>query len=238
MIVAIHQPNFFPWLGYFNKIAKSEVFVFMDDVQYPMTGKGCWVNRVKMVISGQERWVTCPIKRQRSKMLIKDIAMDVGSDWKVKTVRAIEHSYKKAPHFNESWKEIKKMILADECNLSKYNIQTIKLICKLLKITAPRFIIQNGLQTGERSTRLLIEIVKKVKGDTYLCGGGASGYQVDNIFAGDVKLIYQDFNHPVYEQFNTKEFVKGLSIIDCIFNIGAEQARKIVSGEKLGNKYT
>ena len=61
-VVAIHQPNFFPWLGYFDKIARSDVFIFLDDVQFPKTG-GVWSNRVKILIGGEARWSTAPIDR-------------------------------------------------------------------------------------------------------------------------------------------------------------------------------
>ena len=62
-VVAIHQPNFFPWLGFFDKIARADVFVLMDNVQFPRTSTGTWVNRVKLLVAGRERWATAPVVR-------------------------------------------------------------------------------------------------------------------------------------------------------------------------------
>ena len=63
ILVAIHQPNFFPWLGYFDKIRRADFFILLDDVQYPKTGAGSWSNRVKVMINGEGRWLTAPVDR-------------------------------------------------------------------------------------------------------------------------------------------------------------------------------
>ena len=101
MIVAIHQPNFFPWLGYFDKIARSDVFVILDDVQFPKKG-GSFSNRVKLLISAEGRWITAPIVRNYSG--VRNInAMEFCSDspWRKKIHRTVEQSYKKTPFFDD-----------------------------------------------------------------------------------------------------------------------------------------
>jgi len=229
-VVAIHQPNFFPWLGYFDKICKSDIFVFMDNVQFPRASRGTWINRVKMLISKEAKWIICPIKRGKGVSAVNDISIDNSTNWKEKMLRTIEHNYKKTPCFDECWEAVKSMVLYSNNNLSQYNIRNIKMICGLLNIDGPDFIAQAGLNTHDNSTQLLIEIVKKVNGDTYLCGGGASGYQEDALFATEsLELIYQNFKQPSYRQYKTKEFIKGLSILDCLFNLGMEGTRKILN---------
>ena len=100
-IVAIHQPNFFPWIGYFDKIARCDAFVILDDVQFPKTG-GTWTNRVKLPISGEPRWVTAPINRNYSGVRkISEIEFTGNQAWRDKILKIIEFNYKKAPFYVE-----------------------------------------------------------------------------------------------------------------------------------------
>lgn len=100
-IVAIHQPNFFPWLGYFDKIARSDTFIFLDDVQYPKTG-GVWSNRVKMLVAGEPRWVTAPITRTFHGLAkINEIEWADDQTWRVKLIKTLAANYSKAGHYRE-----------------------------------------------------------------------------------------------------------------------------------------
>jgi hypothetical protein len=98
-IISIHQPNFFPWLGYFDKIAKADVFIFLDDVQFPKTG-GVWTNRVKFIVSGEPNWITAPIDRNYSGTRnINEMQFLPNNSWRDKTRKSIENSYRKHPYY-------------------------------------------------------------------------------------------------------------------------------------------
>ncbi|HMT10176.1 MAG TPA: WbqC family protein, partial [Ignavibacteria bacterium] len=87
-IAAIHQPSFFPWLGFFNKIVRSDVFVILDNVQFPKTG-GYWANRVKLVVGGKGEWVTMPINRSYSGTKnINEIEIDKSRSWNQKMLKS------------------------------------------------------------------------------------------------------------------------------------------------------
>ena len=101
-IVAIHQPNFFPWLGFFNKIVKSDYFVLLDDVQMPKKG-GTWTNRVPLIISGKKNWLTIPIDRSYSgTMPINKVKIKNELNWRDKMLKTLYISYKKHPYFFKS----------------------------------------------------------------------------------------------------------------------------------------
>src|SRR5260221_8177357 len=100
-IVAIHQPTFFSWLGFYDKILRSDIFVLLDSVQFPKTG-GFWVNRTKVLISGSEHWLTIPVNRNYTGMRnINEMEINNSSPWQEKTIKTIDINYRKAPHFDE-----------------------------------------------------------------------------------------------------------------------------------------
>jgi len=112
-------------------------------------------------------------------------------------------------------------------NISVFNIYCILKLCSYLEIKC-NCISQSKLQTEHSSTELLIEITKKVGADTYLCGGGAGGYQQDDLFQKEgIQLEYQEFEHPIYPQLG-KEFHPGMSIIDVLFNCGIDGTRSLI----------
>ena len=131
-IVAIHQPNFFPWLGYFDKIARSDTFILLDDVQFPKTG-GVWSNRVKILVGDKARWITAPIDRKFSgTRKIYEIYFSSNNNWRDKILKTIEINYKKHPFFDETIKVISSLTMNQETNLSKYNIHVIKTLAKAI----------------------------------------------------------------------------------------------------------
>ncbi len=228
-LVAIHQPTFFPWLGYFDKIVRSDFFVFLNNVQYPKKG-GSWSNRVKIMISGVPDWITMPVIRNYSGTRnINQIEIDNSKIWNEKLIRTIEFNYRKTPYFFEIFPFITKLLELRSRNISEYNISVIHSICDYLEIATTHFVLASTLKTSGNATDLLISIIKELDADSYMCGGGAFKYQEDGKFeANGIKLLYQNFVHPVYAQYNIKEFVPGLSVIDLLMNCGKEAASDII----------
>ena len=231
-IIAIHQPNFFPWLGYFDKMARSDVFVFLDHVQFPKTG-GVWSNRVKMLIAKEPRWVTAPIKRDfHGVASINKIEWDDGQPWRVKYLKTIAANYSRSPFYRETMEMLVPLVESPITNLSRFNIEAIKVLAKHVGVRHQHTVASSELQLQGTASDLLIEITQKVNGSAYMCGGGAAGYQQDEAFErAGIRLVYQGFEHPKYLQNGSTEFVAGLSIIDALMNIGqvgvCELLRKI-----------
>ena len=104
--VAIHQPNFFPWLGYFDKIARADVFVLLDDVQF---AKQSWTNRVQVLIDGEPGWVTAPVRRD-GKVSIAEARFDESKPWRKKLLKTMYFSYRRAPHFEHVYPRIEALV--------------------------------------------------------------------------------------------------------------------------------
>lgn len=210
MICAIHQPNFFPWLGFFDKIKKSDVFILMDDVQNPKTGSS-WTNRVKLACNNQPKWFTCPFKRFSGVQKINQLEM-VNDAWKEQLLQVLQNYYKKTLHFKSVYKIVEDILRSNQDNgLCNFNIHVIKSLSAHLGIKG-NFVLQSELNVEGSSTQLLIGLTKAVGADTYLCGGGADGYQEDQLFKQQgISLQYQSFEEK--ECWGGQEFIPGLSVI-------------------------
>lgn len=216
-VCAIHQPNFFPWLGYFDKIRRSDVFVFLDAVDYPRAGSGgmgSWTNRVKVDQNGEGRWFKAPMQKQKRATLINESWIAADPKWRIKAVRSLQNAYAKARNVEAAMKLLEPLLMNDNQNIATYNMTAIRAISEALGLKE-RFVVQSELGTEKSSTDLLIEIVQSLKCDAYLAGGGASGYQEDSKFSeAGVELIYQDFQPSNYK--GTRDFIPGLSVIDYL----------------------
>jgi hypothetical protein len=221
MVVAIHQPNFLPWLGYFYKIAKSDVFVLLDNVQYSKNG---FINRNKVKTPpGIELWLTVPVKSNGlSDLLIKDVHISNQIDWRKKHLQTLEMSYKRSRYFNQLYDDIKKVYYeVDWNNLCLFNISLLKMIIDKLDLKT-QLITASELNVEGKSTQLLINIIKKLNGQTYLSGYGGSKYQDEDLFEkAGITLQYYDFKPPTYPQL-WGNFISKLSVIDLLFNCGFE----------------
>jgi hypothetical protein len=230
-VVAIHQPNFFPWLGYFDKIARSDVFVSLDHVQLPRTGSGTWLNRVKLLVGGADRWITAPIRRGSGFQSVLDTELDAATPWRRKALASLQSSYKKAAHFDEVMALVEPLIANADDRLAEYNLTATRAIATALGLDAGKIVRSSDLPNESASNALLIALTKAVGGTTYLAGGGAGGYQEDELFAeAGLMLAYQSFEHPSYPQHGAPDgFIPGLSVIDALMNLGIAGTRGLMA---------
>lgn len=205
-ICAIHQPNFFPWAGYFDKIQKADVFIFLDEVAYPKSGSGSgsWCNRVKLLNNGKAGWFGLPIKRKSGVQPIKEVEFVNKKHQVIKLLRSLEFNYKKAVNYQKIAPIIETLLLYPDDNLAEFNIHAIKTLASYLGLKTT-FVRQSELSHNKRSTELLIELVQQVGATTYMCGMGSGGYQEDHLFAeAGINLYYQSMT--LHEQFLNASF--------------------------------
>ena len=229
-IVSIHQPNFFPWLGYFDKIARSDTFIFLDDVQFPKTG-GVWSNRVKILVAGEPRWLTAPVERNyKGLRLINEMRFSSDGDWRGKMLKTLVSSYRRTPFFEEIFAEVESIVLNPESNVAEYNIHAIKTIASAIGLPMNSMVRSSDCLTDSFATQRLIDLTQWVGGEGYLCGAGAGGYQEDEAFQkANIVLEYQNFNHLEYPQLGSVTFCGGLSIIDVAMNLGWQGVRELLA---------
>lgn len=223
--VAIHQPNFFPWLGYFYKLRHADVFIFLDDVQFPKTG-GTWINRVMVRQNGNACWLTAPIDRNYSGVRnIKEMKFAHQRGWRDKILKTLAAAYGRTPYFSETMSVLKPLILNDDGNIAEYNIFAITSIYRALGLPPLELYRSSELESHGAATDRLISLTKAVSGDCYLCGQGAAGYQEDELFlSSGLSLQRSDFAQVPYPQHGADNFIGGLSIIDALMSLGIREA--------------
>ncbi len=228
--VAIHQPNFLPWLGFFNKVSKSDKFVLLDNVQFPKTGGG-WTNRTYLIINSEKKWVTIPIKRNFSgTKQINEIKINNDFNWKKNFLKKIEFNYKKHPFFREYFFDIEEIISRKYDFLIDLNLNFIKYFFKILNFDEKNIFLASEFKLSSRSSKLLVDLTICLNGSVYLSGNGASDYLDQKVFdRNNLKVKYQSYNPPNYSQYQSKKFINGISILDCLMNIGHEETKKIIN---------
>lgn len=236
MIITIHQPDMLPWLGLFNKINKADLWVILDHTTNNPRDAAFWGRRVKILVNGEGKWLSLPLKKPEISGVIGVPIYEMefnNAEPKIymDALRTVELNYKKTTFFKEIFPIVECFLLSKEMNMSKRNLSFMFKIMELLEVKT-KICYSSTMDCQESSTALLVEILKKKQGTTYLCGGGAAGYQQDELFhQAGFEVSYNSFNHPVYAQLISPEFVPGLSIIDALMNVGIEETKKLIRNE-------
>ena len=204
MIVAIHQPNFAPWLGFFGKMASADVFVYLDDAQY---SKNSYTNRVR--IRG-EKWLTVPVVGRLGQRI--DEVRVADGKFANRLRGQLQAAYRKSAVISDF------LECLDEGgpeHLVDINLRSIDFIRSRLGIATPT-VRSSQLSVSGTSTERLVEIATSLNADVYLSGSGGANYQEESTFAkAGIELRYVDFDHPRY-QWGDSEFTPGLSSLDYL----------------------
>lgn len=215
MIVAIHQPDYIPWLGLYYKMAHCDTFVYLDDAQYSNEA-GHNVNIIKTP-QGALR-LKVPVEQHLGD-LICNVRTKDSLHWQEKHLKTIQMNYSKARYFKEIFPVFADVISASYTSIAELNMAINEYICNGFGIH-PKIMKSSDLSINSVREERVIDITLAVGGDEYLSGNGARAYQVEEHFtARNVKLTYLDYKPIVYKQF-WKDFLPCMSAIDYIFNCG------------------
>lgn len=226
-VLTAHQPLYLPWLGFFHKIACSDVFCLWDDVQFIQKD---FIHRNKIKNPNGPMWLTVPVhtKGYRDKV-INDMVIDNSKHWRKNHWKSILISYQKAPYF-DSYKDFfedlyrtqwEKIAELDE-QIIRYLLKELGIDVKFLKASELNF-------EGTKSDRVL-DMCIKLEADVYIFGALGKDYaRVEDFEKKNIKVYFQNYNHPTYPQlFN--DFEPNLSIIDLLFNYGEKSFECLMDG--------
>ncbi len=224
MIISVHQPQYLPWLGYFDKIAQSDCFVFLDNVQYKERE---FQNRNKIRVARGWLWLTVPVvSKGEGRQNISEVRIDNEVPWQRKHLGSLKTAYSNAPYFKEYFPFMEDVLSRKWMFLKDLNVEIINYFLKELSISTP-ISFESDLNITTTRTERIVDICKKLKADTYLSGSGGKEYLDESLFGKEgLKLLYQDYNHPQYQQC-FEPFEPYMSVIDLLFNYGKE-AREIL----------
>jgi len=230
MILTAHQPVYLPWLGLFHKIILADTFVSFNQVQYLPKD---WNNRNKIKTDNGWIWMTVPVlKSGYREKTIAEIKINNDTRWNIKHWRTINQFYGKAPYFKKYKNFFHDVYLNNEWEyLIDINEYMLKWFLEEMSINI-KFIDAKELNLSGKKSELVLNMCKKLKATTYIFGiQGAEYANLDSFKENDVNLIFQDYEHPEYQQLFSK-FLPNLSIIDLLFNHGLDSKNIIMSTDK------
>jgi len=228
--IAIMQPTFNPWLGYFDLIDYVDTFIFLDNVQLT---RRSWQVRNKLKVNSQEFMFSLSIKKEshRDDEIINSVRLLEPQKSKKKLYNIIQQNYKRAKFYLEVDSFIKEIIFFDTDLLSEYNMHIIKQISHKLKLDTQFISISNTKYISSSSKGdMILDICKYFNTSEYISPLGSKDYldkEIDNFNQNDIEVYYQYYNHPSYHQLGDS-FIAYIGIFDLLYNEGFDKSREII----------
>lgn len=220
MVIGILQPGYLPWLGFFEQVYQSDVFVLYDDVQYDKNG---WRNRNRIKTANGIQWLTVPVHVDFSeRSLVCTVTIDNRTPWRKKHSSSIRINYGKAPFFGHYWPLFEEAYDRQWEMLADLDIYFIEKLLSCLGLSGRQIVRSSTLGIeGDRHNRLL-NICRHFDAKVFYEGASGRNYLDEQRFLSEgIALRYQEYQHPVYRQLYG-EFIPYLSIVDLLFNHGDE----------------
>jgi len=228
MKIAISQPTFLPWQGYFSLINEVDEFIFLDSVQF---NKRSWQQRNYIILDSKKKFITIPVKSKgKYDQLISEVEIDYSNFSIKKILKTLENAYKKAPFFHEFYEEIKFIFQKEHKFLCELNIEIIKAISKKLGFKT-KFINSSNIELNDnyKKLELITKLATKRGASTYISTIGSKEYinKFDRLPGTEIKINYFDYKNYKYKQM-TNDFIEKMSILDLIFNVGFDSKKILI----------
>ena len=215
VIVTIHQPDFAPWLGFFDRWAASGLYVVLDDVQFLRRG---WHHRDRIKTPHGVQWLTVPVKKKgRFEQPINETEIDNGADWRDKHLKTIGAAYGKAPRFSSLFPLLEQIYGKRHTLLMDLNMDMLRLFARELGVDTP-LVLASDLGVAGSGSERLATLVETVRGRTYLTGTGARAYLDETVFRSrGLAVAWRPYQQPEYPQLHGS-WAAGLSVLDFCMN--------------------
>jgi len=252
MKLAIMQPYFFPYLGYFQLINAVDKFILYDNLNYIKYG---WVNRNRLVVNGNPVFMIVPVLEKSSFMKIRDVQIDHTSRWKRKALKTIHLNYKKRSFFDEIFPMLEGIINADATYLTEINCAAIRQISEFLDIPAEIVTdisnyepLENDLSLSDSDVNIsylreqnlsdtktirVLCVCKNEQADTFVNAIGGQALYDKKIFKRNGIDLYFIHSLPYSYEQNSKEFIRDMSIIDVLMNCGKTGTQQLLNNYEL-----
>lgn len=227
MIVSIHQPQYFPWVPYFDKILAGDVFVLLDNVQFQKNGLQ---NRNQIRDQQNTMWLTVPVKQNLGE-LIMDVEIAEMKAIK-KHIRTLQMNYRKAAYHEEVMSWIEPVLMDTKGLLCDLNVALIRSHLQYLNYEG-KIVLASELSAGGKGSDLVLNICRELGADTYLSGQGGKNYMdLESFKEAGIRVCFQEYCNQRYSQFNEGDvgFIPDLAAIDLIFNMGPNSRSIIEEG--------
>lgn len=230
-IVVIHQPDFMPYLGFFDRLLKADIYVILDNVQYVRNSSRAWTARDKIKTEKGEKWFKVGTQKTILDTSINNVLLSQQNNWREDHLNLLKENYRKAKYFEEIFPYIQNLYEYKCKRLMDFNLKSIDMLLGLFDIQI-EMVTASNMEASGKNNELVINIIKELGCHRYLSGVGARDYYIPELYEeAGIEVIWQEFNHPIYpQQFG--EFIPYLSSIDLLFNCGIEHSRKILRGKE------
>lgn len=226
-LVVIHQPDFMPYLGFFQRLVQADIYIVMDNVQY-VRGSKTQTSRDKIKTVKGEKWINVGIQKPEYKCRIDEVRLLREEQWRKRSLNLIRENYRKADYFNEVYPYIERLYSLEYDRMIDFNMASIYMLIELFMIDSLEIKYASELSVSGKSNELIINLVKAVGCHRYLSGIGAKNYYNPVLYEeAGIEVIWQKFDHPVYKQ-QFGEFIPYLSSIDLLLNCGIKNSREII----------
>jgi WbqC-like protein family len=215
MVVTIHQPAYLPWLGYLDRVARSDVFIFLDTVQFE---RNSFTNRNRIKTANGPIWLTVPVRLcDHLNSTIADVEIGENRDWRRKHLASIAQSYRRAPGFASRYERLAAAYANDTRHLAEFCFDQLGFWLAEFHI-ATSVVRASELAVEGRNSALVLALCKHAGAHTYLSGPLGRDYlQEDEFAAAGIEVRYHDYAHPHYPQLHG-DFVPAMGIVDYWMN--------------------
>jgi len=251
MKLAIMQPYFFPYIGYFQLIKAVDKTILYENVNFKIEN---WMTRNRIQIKNEQPlYISIPVRSRSSNKKIAEIEIAEHEKWKRRLKRSLQFNYGKSEYFSEVFPQLEKIIDTKKTHLHSYNGETIRLITELLEIgTKIEYnnqhylelekklnqkyqdtLIDESLKKSKRKTERIISISKQEQANIYINAyGGTALYDKNEFAAHGIELFFLKTKDHNYKQFSNN-FYPNLSILDVLLNCGIENTQKLLTNYEL-----